>query len=154
MAGRRGFRWATGLLVALLGFQLGCGTLLYPERRGQTRGRLDADVVILDGIGLLFFVLPGLFAFAVDFVTGAVYLPQGEASRIGQLFGANPPDKLPPHVRDEVALAAWLEEQLGEGFDLDAAEVIRGTRVDAQRVEELVSDLDRSARAGARASGA
>ena len=54
-----------------------CGTLLYTERRGQTGGRIDPTVAIMDGIGVLFFVVPGLIAFAVDFYTGAIYLPAG-----------------------------------------------------------------------------
>jgi len=52
-----------------------CGTILYPERRGQPRGPLDPGVVVLDAIGLLFFLIPGIIAFAVDFSTGAIYLP-------------------------------------------------------------------------------
>ena len=56
-----------------------CGTLLYPERRGQKGGRLDTAVVILDGLGLLLFLVPGIVAFAVDFGTGAIYLPGGRA---------------------------------------------------------------------------
>jgi len=63
-------------ITALLVFQLaGCGTLLYPERRGQIGGRLDAGVVILDAVGLLFFIIPGVIAFAVDFSNGTIYLP-------------------------------------------------------------------------------
>lgn len=54
-----------------------CGTLLYPERKGQAGGRLDIGVVALDAIGLLFFFVPGVAAFAVDFITGAIYLPGG-----------------------------------------------------------------------------
>lgn len=52
-----------------------CGTLLYPERRGQTSGRIDPAVVLLDAIGLFFFIIPGVIAFAVDFYTGCIYLP-------------------------------------------------------------------------------
>jgi hypothetical protein len=63
-------------VTSLLIFQLtGCGTLLYPERRGQIAGRLDVGVVILDAIGLLFFIIPGVIAFAVDFSNGTIYLP-------------------------------------------------------------------------------
>jgi hypothetical protein len=63
-------------ISALLIFQLtGCGTLLYPERRGQTGGRLDTGIVILDAVGLLFFLIPGIIAFAVDFSNGTIYLP-------------------------------------------------------------------------------
>lgn len=52
-----------------------CGTLLYPERRGQRGGRLDPTVLILDGLLLLLFIVPGVIAFVVDFSTGAIYLP-------------------------------------------------------------------------------
>ncbi|HEX5273194.1 MAG TPA: hypothetical protein VFW33_22010 [Gemmataceae bacterium] len=75
--GRSGRRWrVAGVLTTALAFSLAsCGTLLYPERRGQPAGRLDVGVVALDGIGLLLFLVPGVIAFAVDFATGAIYLP-------------------------------------------------------------------------------
>src|SRR3954469_17907078 len=54
----------------------GCGMIMHPERRNQpTGGGLDWSVVALDGLGLLLFFLPGVIAFAVDFSTGAIYLP-------------------------------------------------------------------------------
>lgn len=54
----------------------GCGTILYPDRAYQKeRGNLDPAIVILDGIGLFFFIIPGLVAFAVDLTTGAIYFP-------------------------------------------------------------------------------
>lgn len=54
---------------------VGCGTVLHPERRGQSAGPLDWKVVALDAIGLLFFFVPGVIAFAVDFNNGTIYLP-------------------------------------------------------------------------------
>lgn len=63
------------LLTTLGCSTTGCGTILYPERRGQPAGQLDWGVVLLDGIGLLLFFVPGVIAFAVDFATGAIYLP-------------------------------------------------------------------------------
>ena len=59
---------------------LGCGTILYPARRGQPAGRLDWSVVALDAVGLLFFFVPGVIAFAVDFNNGTIYLPSEGAS--------------------------------------------------------------------------
>jgi hypothetical protein len=53
----------------------GCGTIMYPERIGQPTGPLDWKVVALDTIGLLFFFVPGVIAFAVDFTNGTIYLP-------------------------------------------------------------------------------
>lgn len=64
----------------------GCGTILYPERRGQTGGRLDTAVVLLDGLGLLLFLVPGIIAFAVDFGTGAIYLPGGSRADASDEF--------------------------------------------------------------------
>lgn len=60
----------------------GCGTMLYPERRGQPAGQLDWGIVLLDGIGLLLFFIPGVIAFAVDFATGTIYLPPDDDLRL------------------------------------------------------------------------
>lgn len=67
---------ATGLFLQLSA----CGTVLYPERKGQTSGRLDTGVVALNAIGLLFFLVPGVIAFAVDFNNGTIYLPNSSSS--------------------------------------------------------------------------
>lgn len=66
--------------IAILLQTAACGTLLYPERRGQKHGQLDPAVVILDGVCLIFFIVPGVLAFAVDFITGAIYLPKNQRS--------------------------------------------------------------------------
>lgn len=71
----RGISLLTGFVLILS--VTSCGTILYPERRGQRAGHIDTEVAVLDGIGLLFFFLPGVIAFAVDFSTGAIYLPDG-----------------------------------------------------------------------------
>jgi len=64
------------LVYAVLIVQMtGCGTLMYPERRGQRGGRIDAGIAVLDGIGLLLFIIPGIIAYAVDFSNGTIYLP-------------------------------------------------------------------------------
>lgn len=58
-----------------------CGTIMYPERKGQIDGKIDSTVVILDGIGLLLFLVPGVIAFAVDFSNGTIYLPGTQKTR-------------------------------------------------------------------------
>lgn len=60
------------LITALL-LQTACGTILYPDRRGQKGTRIDPGVAVLDGVGLLFFIIPGVIAFAVDFGNGCIY---------------------------------------------------------------------------------
>ena len=71
---------AMSLVCGLLLQLAACGVILHPERQGQRGGRIDAKVAILDGIGLLFFLVPGVIAFAVDFATGTIYLPRRRAS--------------------------------------------------------------------------
>ncbi len=56
---------------------VGCGTLFHPERKGQMSGRIDPVVAIANGVGLLFFIVPGVIAYAVDFSNGTIYLPSG-----------------------------------------------------------------------------
>ena len=71
-------------LCAVLIFQLaGCGTIMYPERKGQKSGKIDSGVAILDGLGLLFFLIPGVIAFAVDFNNGTIYLPGTAQGHVG-----------------------------------------------------------------------
>jgi hypothetical protein len=84
--------------------------LLHPERRGQPPGGgLDWSIVALDGIGLLLFFIPGVIAFAVDFATGAIYLPPGyaDAGRPGNeehlVEVQVPPAELTPQRVEQVA---------------------------------------------------
>ena len=85
----------------------GCGTIFFPERRGQPAGPLDWRIVALDALGLFFFFVPGIVAFAVDFATGAIYLPPYE-------YGQAPPD---PHatfvtLRGDVRTLEDVEERV------------------------------------------
>lgn len=59
---------------------------MFPERQGQTSGKVDPNILLLDGIGLIFFIVPGLVAFVVDFATGAIYLPPGIERGEGPFF--------------------------------------------------------------------
>ncbi|NLJ12292.1 MAG: polyribonucleotide nucleotidyltransferase [Gammaproteobacteria bacterium] len=99
---------------ALLIFELaGCGTIIYPERRGQTGGKIDPAVVIMDGIGLLFWVIPGLVAFAIDFATGAIYTSSGRYSVA--------PEALKPAIDengriDTVQLQEIIKQQTGQNI--------------------------------------
>ncbi len=108
---------ACALLSAALVTQLSaCGTIFYPERRGQLTGEIDPGVAILNGIGLLFYLVPGLVAFGVDFATGAIYLPDRRYSvapeRLNQAVDENgqvDPLKLKAIIRQELQLDLPLE---------------------------------------------
>lgn len=116
-------RIVSGVLAAILLAQLsGCGTLFYPERRGQLKGQIDPAIAALDAIGILFFVIPGLIAFAIDFATGAIYLPEGRYSvapeRLREAVGSD------GHV-DHARLRAILRDELARDLPLDAPHLIR-----------------------------
>lgn len=62
-------------LIFALFINTSCGTVFYPERKGQINGRIDPKVAVGDALALLFFIIPGVIAFAVDFSNGTIYLP-------------------------------------------------------------------------------
>jgi hypothetical protein len=110
--GRRHF--LAGVILGITG-TAGCGTILYPERRGQPAGRLDWGVVALDGVGLLLFFVPGVIAFAVDFATGSIYLPPAEDYQLSR--GERPPRfkriQLADDSRSRPAIAAAIGAETG-----------------------------------------
>ena len=113
-----------GLLVAALLTQLtACGTLFFPDRRGQIEGRIDPMVAGLNAIGILFYVIPGLIAFGIDFATGAIYLPGGLTSQVA-------PEELQNLVDadgkiDPLKLKALIEVQTGHSLPLDDPRLIQ-----------------------------
>lgn len=115
-----------GAVAAALVTQLtACGTLFWPDRRGQIEGRIDPVVAALDAIGILFYVLPGLIAFGVDFATGAIYLNDGKTAQVA-------PEKLQQAIGrdgkvDNLKLQAILETELGRSLPLDDPRLIQHT---------------------------
>ena len=113
-----------GVLAVTLVTQLtACGTLFYPDRRGQIEGRVDPLIVGLNAIGILFYVIPGLIAFGVDFATGAIYLPGGLSAQVN-------PDSLQEVVGadgkiDTAKLKALIETQTGHSLPLDDPRLIQ-----------------------------
>lgn len=67
-----------GLSFAAASLLTSCGTIFYPDRINQKEpGDLDPAILIADAVGLFFFLIPGIVAFAIDFGTGAIYYPAG-----------------------------------------------------------------------------
>lgn len=98
------------VLGAMVSSQLvACGTLIYPERNGQTGGRLDLGVVALNTIGLVLWFVPGVVAFGVDFISGAIYLPSGHVAQLSEEDMTNM--TLPDGSLDQQALNSWLADQ-------------------------------------------
>jgi hypothetical protein len=101
----------------------GCGTLLYPERRGQAAGKYDTDIILLDAAGLLVGIVPGVIAFAVDLTTGAIYLPVGQTSRTREIFGSVEIERVPFEGDSLEDVEEALREHSGVDVDLRAPSV-------------------------------
>jgi hypothetical protein len=127
----RPVRIAGTLTIALAFFLASCGTLLYPERRGQPAGRLDIGVVALDGIGLLVFLVPGVIAFAVDFATGAIYLPPGCATAVPAAATDLHQVRVDPAELTPQRVEAIVQERTGKAVSLRPGEYR------AMRIEKL-----------------
>jgi len=110
------------IVLALIISLSGCGTLLYPERMGQRHSNeVDIKVAVLDGIGLLFFIVPGVIAFAVDYHQGTIYLPPR--------FGENESDKKIKIVTtekqiDHSYLESMIEQEYNLSLDLNADSIV------------------------------
>ncbi|WP_416771662.1 polyribonucleotide nucleotidyltransferase [Pseudomonas sp. RHF3.3-3] len=113
-----------GVVVATLLTQLtACGSIFFPDRRGQIEGKIDPLVAGLDAIGILFYVIPGLIAFGIDFATGAIYLPNGTTAQIA-------PEKLHESVGtdgrvDNQKLQAIIQTELGQSLPLNDPRLIQ-----------------------------
>ncbi len=140
-----GLRKITAGLIAI-GFALqlaGCGTLLYPERRGQVSGQYDTDIVLLDAAGLLFGIVPGVVAFAVDITTGAIYLPEGQTSRTRAILGNVEIERVPFEGRTLDDVEAALLEHSGIEVDLRAPGVQLTPMDDVADIEARLIALNR-----------
>lgn len=72
---------ATTMLTMATG-PLGCGYLLYPERRGTQSGVIDSGTMVMDLLWLIPGIIPGVIALIVDFSSGGIYLRGRTALRL------------------------------------------------------------------------
>jgi hypothetical protein len=145
LGSRRQLRAAGTLTVCLAFFLASCGTVLYPERRGQPAGRLDIGVIALDGLGLLLFLVPGVIAFAVDFATGAIYLPPGYSMLVPDRTTDFCQVRVDPAELSARRLEGILHEQTGKTVNLDVG-AYRAMRI--QALEDFTPEAVARLRAG------
>ncbi len=121
-------RWCSlALIVATLN-TAACGYLIYPERQGLRGDHVDGTVVALDAVGLLFFVLPGVVAFAVDFASGCIYLPKSKGGAFSATDPAAPQDwvavtRVAPFADDATIAAALRDYLRGKRAGTDSARI-------------------------------
>lgn len=133
-------RLVVGLLTISILWTSSCGAIIHPERVGQPRtGRLDTSIVLLDGLGLLFFFVPGVIAFVVDFGTGAIYLPPsyGQADQPGQWHVVH----VPKEELTTARIQSVVSRETGEAIDLKA----EGVRVERLKTLDEGTGMVKSA---------
>ncbi|KPQ21622.1 hypothetical protein [Halomonas sp. HL-93] len=105
--------WLKGAVIGAAVIAIsGCGTIFHPERKGQLGGDIDPAIAVANGVGLLFFIVPGVIAYAVDFSNGTIYLPSQTSSDIDM-------QPLDENI-DVAALEKLLSERVGEPVTLDS----------------------------------
>ena len=111
---------AMSLTLAMVFELTACGTIFYPERKGTKSGSIDPVVAVADAIGLLFFFIPGVVAFAVDFSNGTIYTSGGRHFGLtsDELKAATPGGKLDKKVLSEI-----VSKKMGKAINLDAPDV-------------------------------
>lgn len=130
------------LTAAILTIPLsGCGTIFWPERRGQPAGPIDFKVVALDGLGLLLFFIPGVIAFAVDFATGAIYLPPGQYSDSGA--GKSRWKRIPTATRqpDRADIEQVVQTHSGKSIRLEPGTYHVGKLTTVEALEDMSLDV-------------
>jgi hypothetical protein len=121
--------------MTTLSLSLGCGTILYPERRGQrTTARVDPGVAVMDACWLLLFIIPGVIAFAVDFSNGAIYLPGGQTGanslKVVQTPTAHP---------DSASIERAVQQQTGLVIRLSDPTLLRRKLASREDIEPSVA---------------
>jgi hypothetical protein len=121
----------TGVLITCLVNFASCGYFLYPERRGQRAGNIDVPILLLDCGLLVFFIIPGAVALAVDFTSGCIYTQRGGKSAELQVTRFANTDK----PLSKPALEALIASKTGLILDLESAKTIEisSNRVDVQK---------------------
>ena len=122
----------------------GCGLIMHPERKGQAHhGRIDWKIAALDGLGLCFFFVPGVIAFAVDFATGTIYLPPDQYGSEESMEEA--PELItihnPSESMDQDEIERVVSDHLKKPFRLDEGsyEVQELTRV--EQIQENIREF-------------
>ncbi len=76
------------LMVASLSVS-GCGTIFKADRINKAHSsNLDWRIVLLDGLGLFFYILPGVIAYAVDSSNGTLFISGGGSLKLPELSEA------------------------------------------------------------------
>jgi hypothetical protein len=131
--------------VVLITQLYGCGTIIYPERRGQTGGTVDGGIAIMDALWLLVFIVPGVVAFAIDFSTGAIYFPHGSKRSSGPgEYSKMTVVRVDPRDLNEAKIKAVVMKETG----LKELDLNRATIYELNEPKQVEAELARIAQSG------
>lgn len=135
------------VIIIVLIIQLtACGYFLYPERRGQgPMGRIDPAVAILDGLGLLVFIVPGVIAFAVDITNGTLYFPSGHHFSPSTSTGPITMIQVNPGELDMDTIREIVKKRTGVSITADLRKV---EIYELDRFEDIEAKLDEIGKSG------
>ena len=127
------------LLLSCIAYFSSCGYFLYPERRGQKQGEIDAPVLIMDCAALLLCIIPGVIALAVDFTSGAIYLPgrgRGHALQVIPFQNGR--------ALNKVHLESLIAEHTGQdvSFDKDSMIQVETEDMSQREIAETLTYLN------------
>ncbi len=134
------------IISILLIIQLsGCGYILYPERRGQKPvGRIDPAIAVLDALGLLLFIVPGVIAFAVDITNGTLYFPNGRRSSGPTGTEHLTVVRVNPAELNEKMIQKMVKEHTGTSIRSDLRDVEIYGLDQAENIEARLAELKKS----------
>ena len=130
------------VLIVLIIQLTACGYILYPERRGQPpRGRVDPAIAVLDALGLLLFIVPGVIAFVVDITNGTLYFPSGRRHSSSSnaiehmtVIRINPGELnqnlIEEIVKNHTGVSIRLDQKNMEIYQLDRSENVEAKLID------------------------
>lgn len=127
---------AMSLAVVMILELTACGTIFYPERKGTKSGSIDPVVAIADAVGLLFYFIPGIIAFAVDFSNGTIYMSGKRHSSLTpeELKSVSVNGKV-----DKQVLSMLISKKVGMSINLNV-EGVQTKKFDSK--ESLLTHLD------------
>jgi hypothetical protein len=117
----------------------GCGYVIYPERRGQSLAdtKIDAMIVVLDGLLCLLGLVPGIIAFIVDVSSGCIYMPREGRGPTRGFVRVRARGKRRRDFEEAIAAATGMELPLDDPRLMYVAQPLS---LDGQQVDDLRFD--------------